>query len=101
MNLTKRKLGQLICEEIALVPQEAEKLISDLFDVISEELESGRSVYLNGYGGFSVIEKPARPGRNPKTGEPHEITERKVCIFKAGIKLKGAASEYAVKSLLA
>lgn len=98
MNLTKRHLGKLICNEVPVVPQDAEKLISDFFNVISEELEQGNLVKIKRFGCFGVIKKSARPGRNPKTGEVFEISERKVCIFKPGVLMKNAAFAYGNKN---
>ena len=95
MTLTKRSLGKLISNEIALIPHDAEKLISDIFENISIELEKGREVFLFGFGTFKIKKKEARPGRNPITGEPHVITDRQVCVFKPGVLLKNASKKNA------
>lgn len=57
---------------------------------ISVALQSGDSVQLVGFGTFSVAERAARTGRNPRTGEPVEIEARNVPKFKAGKALKDA-----------
>ena len=95
MTLTKRKLGELICDELPLVPREAEKLVTDLFESISEELGEGNTVSLHGFGIFRILDKNSRPGRNPKTGERCFIAERNVCVLKMGTWLKNASNSFA------
>ena len=50
--------------------------------------ENGEEVKVSGFGNFQLKDKPARPGRNPRTGEDVEITARRVVTFKSGQKLK-------------
>jgi len=57
-------------------------------DAIGEALKEGDPVVLTGFGTFSVRERPARPGHNPKTGEAMEIKASKAPVFKAGKTLK-------------
>jgi nucleoid DNA-binding protein len=59
-------------------------LALDSFIAVSrEQLEKGKPVTLTGFGTFSIGNRKARPGRNPKTGESCHIPERKVISFKA------------------
>jgi integration host factor subunit alpha len=51
-------------------------------------LAAGEDVKLSGFGNFTMHEKRARPGRNPKTGEPFEIRARRVVTFHASPILK-------------
>ncbi|MDF4421895.1 HU family DNA-binding protein [Vibrio parahaemolyticus] len=95
MKLTKRALGELICDELPLVPREAEKLIADMFEEISGELANGKEVSLHGFGQFRLLDKPPRPGRNPKTGEECTISARTVCVLKPGVWLQNASQAYA------
>ncbi|EPR7484003.1 HU family DNA-binding protein [Vibrio alginolyticus] len=95
MTLTKRALGELICDELPLVPRDAEKLISDMFEEISGELASGKEVSLHGFGQFRLLDKLPRPGRNPKTGEECTITARTVCVLKTGVWLQNASQTFA------
>jgi integration host factor subunit alpha len=65
-------------------------LVEVFFEEIKLSLEKGDSVKLAGFGTFQVHKKNARPGRNPKTGEAYEVSERNVVSFKVGTKLRGA-----------
>jgi len=65
-------------------------LLTRFFEEIRDALAKGRSVKLSGFGNFQVRNKPARPGRNPKTGETIPIAARRVVTFHASQKLKAA-----------
>lgn len=66
----------------------AGKALDAVLDCISESLVAGDMVALMGFGTFSVKERPARKGRNPKTGENIHIEASRVAAFKAGKSLK-------------
>ena len=59
----------------------------------AEELAKGEKVQLVGFGTFEVIERPARDGRNPRTGEPMPIEASKAPKFKAGKALKDTVNK--------
>ena len=59
-----------------------------MFDAIGAALARGEEFTMVGFGSFSVTARPARLGRNPKTGEPIEIPACKMPKFKVGKKLK-------------
>ncbi len=63
---------------------EAERKLDALLGTFEEVLVKGEEVNFVGWGKFEVKETPARPGRNPKTGEDIEIPAKKVVKFKAG-----------------
>lgn len=91
MALTKQILSEELQEDFGLSALKALEFVGDLFEGISSELEKGNTVNLQGFGQFRLLDKEARPGRNPKTNQPHEITERRVCVLKPGVWLKDAA----------
>ncbi len=62
--------------------------VSAVFDAIGDALAKGESVSLIGFGTFSVKERAAREGRNPRTGEVVKIAASKAPAFKAGKALK-------------
>ena len=64
------------------------KLRLDLEENYKNALKNGEEVKVSGFGNFQLKDKPARPGRNPRTGEDVEITARRVVTFKSGQKLK-------------
>lgn len=64
------------------------KALDAVLDAISKALQKGDDVVLTGFGTFSVRERPARTGRNPKTREAMEIKASKTPVFKAGKTLR-------------
>ena len=47
------------------------------------EAEAGKTVAIQGFGRFAIKDRPARPGRNPRTGEPMEVAASRTLVFKA------------------
>ncbi|MBO6632962.1 MAG: integration host factor subunit beta [Parvibaculum sp.] len=71
-----------------LYPRDVERIVSTIFDEISAALARGDRVELRGFGAFSVKNRPARTGRNPRTGEPVHVEEKSVPFFKTGKELR-------------
>lgn len=90
MSMTKKDIADLLVEQMGVNHNQALSMINNFFDAIKASLAKGEDVKLSGFGNFIIREKVARPGRNPKTGEPVIISARKVATFKAGLKLKKA-----------
>jgi len=86
--LTKAQLAKLLFEQIGLNKREAKDFIDAFFDLIVSQLVDGRDAKISGFGNFEVKTKSARPGRNPRTGEPVTILSRRAITFKAGGQLK-------------
>ncbi|MBF0424726.1 MAG: integration host factor subunit beta [Magnetococcales bacterium] len=86
--MTKSQLIQLVAEQHNLTRQEAETVVSAVFGNITQALEHGDRVELRGFGAFSVRLRPAREGRNPKTGELVSIPEKRTPFFKAGKEMR-------------
>jgi DNA-binding protein HU-beta len=68
--------------------KEAEAVVDSVFEAIAKALKEGDRVNLAGFGTFTVIDKPSRKGRHPKTGEEIDITAKKVPKFSPGKGLK-------------
>lgn len=66
---------------------EAERKLEAILNTFEEVLVKGEDVNFVGWGKFEVVEKAARNGRNPKTGEEVAIPAKKVVKFKAGKSL--------------
>ncbi|WP_114393097.1 HU family DNA-binding protein [Oleisolibacter albus] len=66
------------------------KAVDAVFIAIEDALKSGGDVRLLGFGTFSVADRPARQGKNPRTGEMIEIAASKQPKFTAGKALKDA-----------
>ena len=88
MALSKKDIADNLVREMEITHAQALQLTNDFFDQIQSTLASGEEVKLSSFGNFIIREKAARPGRNPNTGQPVEISARKVVSFKAGPKLK-------------
>ncbi len=71
-----------------LYQRDVERIVSTIFDEISAALARGDRVELRGFGAFSVKSRPARTGRNPRTGEPVHVDEKSVPFFKTGKELR-------------
>ncbi len=71
-----------------LFHRDVERVVNLVFDEISGALERGDRVELRGFGAFSVKEREARIGRNPRTGETVAVTEKRAPFFKTGKELR-------------
>ena len=86
--MNKTELVAAIAEKTELSKKDAEKALKAFTDVVAEELKKGEKIQLVGFGTFEVADRPAREGRNPKTGETMTIAASKTPKFKAGKALK-------------
>ncbi len=87
--MIKSELVQKIAEKNShLSHREVERLVNAIFDEITNALSAGGRVELRGFGAFSVKSRPGRVGRNPRTGQKVEISEKNVPYFKTGKLLK-------------
>ena len=86
--MNKTELIAAVAEQAELSKKDAEKAIKAFTDVVAEELKKGEKIQLVGFGTFEVAERPAREGRNPRTGETMPIAASKAPKFKAGKALK-------------
>ena len=90
--MNKTELVAAMAEKTELSKKDAEKALKAFTDVVAEELKKGEKVQLVGFGTFEVAERPAREGRNPRTGETMKIAASKAPKFKAGKALKDAVN---------
>ncbi len=71
-----------------LTQRDIEKIVSTVFDEVTEALARRDRVELRGFGAFSVREREARTGRNPRTGEEVKVPDKVVPYFKTGKELR-------------
>jgi DNA-binding protein HU-beta len=90
--MNKAELIDSIATQGGLSKAQAGQALDATISAISEALKGGETVTLVGFGTFSVKERAARSGRNPKTGETIKIAATKVPGFKAGKGLKDAVA---------
>lgn len=87
--MIKSELIQQIAEDNPhLYQRDVERIVSTLFEEITAALARGDRVELRGFGAFSVKQRDARLGRNPRTGEAVPVPEKSVPFFKAGKELR-------------
>ena len=70
-----------------LYQRDVERIINTVFDKIVEALGNGDRVELRGFGAFSVKDRQARDGRNPRTGAQVHVEAKRVPFFKTGKEL--------------
>ena len=87
--MIKSGLVQTIAEQNPhLYQRDVEIIVNAILNEITEALANGDRVELRGFGAFSVKNRGARVGRNPRTGERVEVEEKWVPFFKTGKDLR-------------
>jgi DNA-binding protein HU-beta len=90
--MTKNELVSLIAQKSDLKKNQAEAALAAFIESVGEVLAKGDDVVLVGFGTFSVRDRKAREGHNPKTGEKVQIPACKVPGFRAGKNLRDAVN---------
>jgi Bacterial nucleoid DNA-binding protein len=88
--MNKSELIEAVAQNADLSKAAAARAVDAVVQAITAALKEGDQVTLVGFGTFSVRERAARSGRNPRTGDSIEIRASKVPSFKAGKALKDA-----------
>ena len=91
--MNKQDLIDQIAEKADLPKVKAQEVFETMLDVIKTSLKKGEDVKLVGFGTFTVSERAATTGRNPRTGEAINIAASKQPKFKAGKELKDAVNK--------
>ncbi len=82
--MNKGEITAMVAEKAGLTKGQAAAALDAFIDSIKECLQKGEKVSLIGFGTFQVVEREARMGRNPKTGEQIQIPAKKQVKFKPG-----------------
>lgn len=85
--MNKTEFIAAVAGKAGLSKVDAKKAVDAFVETVSDEMKAGGKIALLGFGSFSVTEKAARKGINPKTKQPIEIAARKAVKFKAGAEL--------------
>ncbi|MDL2265506.1 HU family DNA-binding protein [Parabacteroides sp. OttesenSCG-928-G07] len=85
--MNKTEFISAVSEKSGLSKVDAKKAVDAFIQTVSNELKAGGKVALLGFGSFSVTEKAARKGVNPKTKQTINIPAKKAVKFKAGSEL--------------
>ncbi len=83
MALTKDKLITRLQIQIGVSKQESRQMVDRLLKIMEDTLARGEDLLVSGFGKFSVRQKKARKGRNPRTSEDLILEPRKVLVFRA------------------
>ena len=87
--MTKSELILRLAEQNPhLYHRDVERIVSTVFEEISSALAKGDRVELRGFGAFSIKNRAARTGRNPRTGETVHVARKSVPFFKVGKDLR-------------
>jgi len=90
--MNKGDLIEAVADDAGLSKADAARAVDAVVGAITGTLQTGGQVSLVGFGTFSVKQRAARQGRNPRTGETIQIRASKVTGFKAGKALKDAVN---------
>lgn len=91
--MNKTQLVDAIAAEAGLSKAQAKQALEAFIEITGKTLKAGDKIALVGFGSFGVTEKPARTGRNPRTGATIKIAAKKVVKFKAGAELSAAVEK--------
>ena len=91
--MNKSELVNAIGNKTCLTKQDSEKALNAVVETITEALSAGEKVQIIGFGSFEVRNRPARTGRNPRTGEEIKVAACKAPAFSTGKALKDSVNK--------
>lgn len=91
--MTKTELINSVADKIDVSRIEADVIVTEVLNSIAASLQKGESVEFRGFGSFRTRTRPARSGRNPKTGETVQIAAKTIPFFKAAKQLRDAVAD--------
>lgn len=87
-TLTRMDLSEAVFREVGLSRNESAQLVESVLKHVSDALVAGEQVKISSFGTFSIRDKAARVGRNPKTGDEVPISPRRVLTFRPSHLMK-------------
>ena len=91
--MTKAELVNQVAQTVNISRSEADTIVTEVLDSIVQSLRDGDSVEFRGFGSFRIRTRPARMGRNPKSGETVEVPSKTIPFFKAAKQLRDAVAD--------
>lgn len=88
--MNKSELVEVIAQGSGVTKADANRVLDMFMSTVTDVLKSGDQIALTGFGTFAAINRSARKGRDPRTGNEIEIKASRVAKFKAGKLLKEA-----------
>lgn len=90
--MTRSDLVEILAAQFPqLAHRDAELSVKTILDALTQALDDGHRVEIRGFGSFSVSHRPARIGRNPRSGEQVAVPEKRIPHFKPGKALRELA----------
>jgi len=86
--MNKKELVDAVSDVIGIRKSDVSSVMEGIIDTVLNQLVGGDKVNISGLGSFYVVERGARMGRNPKTGEEVEVPAKKVAKFKPAAAMK-------------
>src|SRR6185369_1154532 len=86
--MTKSDLIERLCQDQKLPKGKAELLVNTIFECLEDSLRRGERIEIRGFGSFEIRAYKSYQGRNPKTGVPVSVKEKRLPFFKVGKELK-------------
>ncbi len=90
--MNKTELIEAMADSADISKAAAARAMDGMIEAITKAMQNGDTVAILGFGTFTVRARAARTGRNPKTGEPMEISASRSPAFKAGKAFKDAVN---------
>jgi integration host factor subunit beta len=88
-NMTKSELIELLAAKQKHLPtKDVELAVKQVLEIMGDALAEGNRIEIRGFGSFSLHYRPARQGRNPKTGDAVALSGKHVPHFKPGKELR-------------
>ena len=91
--MRKQDLVRAVAEQTRTSESQASAAVNAVFSAIQQAMANGDEVTISGFGSFRVVERAAREGRNPQTGEAMTIGARRSPAFRPGTGLKRAVGD--------
>ena len=91
--MKKSEIADRVADRAGLSRSAAGNAVDAVFEAVGEALANGEEVRIAGFGTFTTKSRPARAGRNPRTGERLEIQASTAPAFKPGKALKDAVND--------
>jgi integration host factor subunit alpha len=92
--MTKAEIVQAIYARVGgFSKKESQDIVDLVFEMMKETLAKGERIKVTNFGNFVLRDKGERPGRNPQTGAPIKISQRRVLTFKVSKNLKDALNK--------
>jgi len=86
--MTKSELIDAVAQRTKTTKSRAEQVVNCVFEAMSESLEANQGIEIRGFGSFTIREYKSYSGRNPRTGKPVPVPEKRLPFFKVGKELK-------------